>query len=716
MLFFLGIFYALIHQLFFIHSLPVNQEVIPSVLVSGKVDSVVRQDVHKARFYFRLTEFDHQKNHSLLYLSWYKNAPQLFNGQQLVLKIKLKKARNYQNPGRFDFKAFLLAHHVEWTGYVKQDLSSVSNPIPSKHLRSFLARKIEAKMDDSGDAGLIKALALGLSNGLDASSWDLFKRTGTVHLMVISGAHVGLVALIFFHLFKWLWTCSARLCRRIPAQTAGAIGSLAAATAYAFLSGFGLPVQRALVFCFFFVLQYFGKRAYSSWQIWRYALLLVLLMEPHALLLPGFYLSFLAVAAILAVHQRWPGRGVSSVMKIQAACLIALSPLSLYWFSYSSLNGFLANLLAVPFVGMLLLPLAIIAVLLSVFQGFDLYYSWLSLLIHYFITFLKTVDHLQFINLSVHLAHLNLLLLLGCLFFLLYFLPFRPFSGVILLLTLLLFFPPVDKVPEGQVKIDVLDVGQGLSVAVRTAGHVLIYDTGDKFFQGSDMGKMVILPYLEQMGVRKIDRIVISHPDRDHQGGLRSIKQGIRTGQIFINDKRFLKQARSCHQESRWTWDGIDFRFFPIQKRFKEKNNRSCILQISNGVYRMLLTGDIEVRAEDYLVKRYAQALQSDILLVPHHGSKTSSSLSFLKAVQPKYAISSSGFDNRFHFPHAMILNRYRQLDIPFWTSEQNGMIRVVMGKRLTVNSIPTEHWNDISRFFHKSTIKACFYKKLPLS
>lgn len=240
-------------------------------------------------------------------------------------------------------------------------------------------------------------------------------------------------------------------------------------------------------------------------------------------------------------------------------------------------------------------------------------------------------------------------------------------------------FPGRTLIQQGEALVDVLDVGQGLAVAIRTQNHILIYDTGDQFFQGSDLGQMVILPYLKTLGIKKVDKVVISHPDKDHRGGLKSLETGIPVTQLLVNEPRYYQHGLKCHTYPKWQWDNVSFRFLPITMTFPDKNNNSCILQVSSKGGRVLLTGDIEKIAEDYLVRTYGAKLSSDILIVPHHGSKTSSSYRFLLETSPHFAIASLGFDNRFHFPHAQTLITMSSLQIPFYRTDECGMVEVML-------------------------------------
>lgn len=225
-------------------------------------------------------------------------------------------------------------------------------------------------------------------------------------------------------------------------------------------------------------------------------------------------------------------------------------------------------------------------------------------------------------------------------------------------------------------------MGQGLAVLIQTHAHTLLYDTGGQIYHGSDMGKLVILPYFQHIGLRSLDKIIISHPDLDHRGGLVSIQAIFPQAELIVDDPTFYKRGSTCHDYPDWSWEGVHFHFFPLNVDLGSTNNRSCVLQISNASGEVLLTGDIEKAAERVLMMLYGSKLHSTVLIVPHHGSNTSSSSEFLQTVAPSYAIVSYGFDNRYHFPHTPTMNRYRDLHIPTAATAELGLISLWFQKK----------------------------------
>jgi competence protein ComEC len=657
-----------------------EETVLSNALLQGTIDSLPLSNSNKTQFIFAVHQLNGQPVQALVQLAWYNRRPSVHAGEEWQLQVKIKKPRNFLNPGSYDYVRSLQTKHIYWTGYIRQGNNHrLKPPRPNNWLafRERLNKGLTRLAPNQRIAGIIEALTFNNTNHISQDDWSLFRRTGTTHLFGISGEHIALLSGLFFFIFRKLWSLSAYCCLRIPAHSIARAVGLIVALFYALLAGFAPPVQRALIGCFFYTLSYLGSQRFTPWQVWRYALLGVLLIEPHAVFMQGFYFSFLAVVCLLLTHQRWQLKGYKGNLALQLSCLIGLMPLSLYWFSYGSINGYIANLFAIPLVGFLIVPLSLCLLCLNSFNCSWLIMSALTWLINLLFTGLSWMEHLAAININWSLNSIELMLpLLGALLLGL-LVPIKPFKTIAILWLVLPFFPPKNEIKVGEALVRILDVGQGLSVHIQTQKHNLLYDTGDQFFQGSDLGQMVVLPFYQALGIKKIDAIVISHPDKDHLGGLKSIEAALPVQQLIVNDPDFYHRGLNCHDYPAWEWDKVHFRFIPIHASFKDKNNNSCTLQISTKGGRVLLAGDIEKSAEDYLVRTFGSQLKSEIVVLPHHGSKTSSSYRFLLEIAPQYALASLGFDNRFHFPHAKTLNTLRTLNIPFYRTDECGMIEL---------------------------------------
>lgn len=655
--------------------------VIKQAALQGYVTSIPTKTPSKTQFQFLAERLDNQAVKVNMILSCYDHCPEIHAGQKWHLKATLKKPVNLANPGGFDYVAWLNSRHIQWVGNVTRgSFKRLSTPSRQYHLitlREHLAHTLETLDKDTETLGVFEALTLGLTTHIDKAQWDLFRRTGTTHLIDISGEHIALIAGLSYGFILLLWKRLGSLCLRYPAPKIASVGAILISIAYALIAGFAVPTQRSLITCCLMLLKNFSHQRLSTWQAWRYALLLVLVIEPHAVFMLGFYFSFIAVAILILINQRVKAKGFRKMLSMQFACMFGLMPLSLYWFSYASITGLIANLLAIPWVGFLIVPLALIIAFLSpwvVIPGSVVILKWL---IASFLFCLRWIDRFEMVNFTFTFTEALLPLAIMAALGILVFLPLPRFFPAACIVMLASFFPRYEKVTTGNARVDVLDVGQGLSVVVRTKHHTLIYDTGMKFFQAGDMGKLAIIPYLNTLNIKQLDKIIISHPDLDHRGGLSSLTAQYPLHELIVDDPAFYQHGVSCHTYPAWEWDGITFRFFPITEPMKSKNNRSCILQISNATEQVLLSGDIEQPAEDYLIKTYGSQLQSTVLLIPHHESKTSSSMAFVMQVAPRYALASYGFDNRYHFPHQKTMNTYAQQNIPVYNTEECGMIRL---------------------------------------
>lgn len=660
--------------------------VIPKTHLVGEISSIPTFTDSKSQFQFLIHQLNNNPVNASVLLNCYNHCPQFKTGEFWEFDAKLKQPINLANPGNFDYAGKLRANHVSWTGYIKD---GSSKRIPNKEhgfwlkkLREQLAEKIAEGMAGREGLGIVQAISLGVTNHISQAQWDLFRRTGTTHLMVISGAHIGLVAGLSFLLIEWLWRCSGRLCLYCPSQQVASIIALIGAFVYAILAGFAIPAERSLIACALVLGKNFLNRRFTGWQAWRYGLFIVLIGEPHAVLLPGFYLSFIAVAILISCSQRLVVRGFKKNLYLQLACLFGLMPMTLYWFSYSATNGFLANIVAIPLVGYVIVPLSLITVLFNQITSMSFLFIGLHYLTKGLLFYLNWVDASALINLEFSINEPFAMLALMLAFALAIFLPIKAVWPAIVIIVISVFVPYHARPLLGEAMVNVLDVGQGLSVFIQTAHHRMLYDTGVKFYNGSDMGKLAILPYFRYHGITSLDKVVISHPDLDHRGGLVSIEQKIAIDELIVNDVDFYHRGENCHQYPDWEWDGVKFHFLAIKAGFDKTNNTCCVLQVKTAGGAVLLPGDIEKQAEVYLLQHYPEQLKSDVVVVPHHGSKTSSSLGFIQQIAPKYAIISAGFDNRYHFPHQDTLRNLAREHVSVLNTTDCGMVSFTLSKQ----------------------------------
>jgi len=665
--------------------------------ITGVIAELPEQSSQQARFDF-LVEDSAQPLPDKLRLSWYHTDAKVKAGQHWAFTVRLKPPHGSLNPGGFDYERWLFTENIGATGHIRPYPAPVllGQDPPWRNvevIRQIIGDRLAAAMSDSG---LIKALTIGDGSGISQAQWAVFRKTGTIHLIVISGSHIGLIAgLVYFLVLKcWAWTGWLTWSpQRVAAGAAVLVG-----TFYAALAGFSVPSQRAVVMLMVIMLAIIQQRHVRPFNTLAVALVAVLLYDPLSVLSPGFWLSFLAVAVIVyAVAGRLGKAGyVAEALKINWVTSLGLSPLLLWFFQQVSLCSPLANFIAVPVIGLLIVPLALLAVLLlfmlpdlAKFLLLSLDYvlqGLLWLLTKIAMLPLATVNHPQPSYSALLFAAAGLLLLLAP-----KGIPNR-WLGLVMLLPMAVAEPK--KPAVGTMEMTLLDVGQGLAVAVQTANHWLVYDTGAKFSAESDSGSTVLIPFFSLHGVTKLNSVIISHGDNDHIGGAASLLQAIPTDQLLTSAPQQLNDYAPtvCKAGQSWTWDEVSFTILsPGPQPFASDNDNSCVLKITANHGSVLLTGDIERTAESWLLEQYGEKLQSEILIAPHHGSKTSSSGSFLQAVKPSTVLIPSGYRNPFGHPHAKVLGRYREINTTWLNTADSGAI-IVSGKN---NAFNVQVWRE---------------------
>ncbi len=620
-------------------------------------------------------------------------------GQRWRFTVRLRQPHGNLNPHGFDYELLLFEQGVGATGYVRDTAAvmlDASAAHPVERWRQGVRDAVEARIPERRTAGVITALVVGDQSAISRDDWDLFRITGIAHLVSISGLHVTMFAWAAGLLVAAAWRRSERLALWLPTPQAARWGGLIAALAYAVFSGWGVPSQRTVwMLATVTVLQTLSRR----WP-WPLVLLtaavVVSAFDPWALLQPGFWLSFMAVGLLMSssVAQEndaevevkptgWRGwtttlkGSMSDGLRTQVIATVGLTPLSVVFFQQVSVVGLLANLVAIPLVTLVITPLAMLGVLLAplwtlaawVVQAMVQGLAWLAR----FPTAVWTVPVAPLWAQAAGLLAAVLLVVP---------LPWRV-RALALPLALPLLLPPSVLPPEGQFELVAADVGQGTSVLVRTHKHLLLFDAGPQYSRDSDAGQRVLLPLLKARGEARIDRLVLSHRDSDHVGGATALLDGfpvidmlssLEVGHPLHGVAAARKvPSQRCEAGQSWTWDGVRFDVLhPLPGDFDRKlrsNAMSCVIRVEgtaiNGKSRSaLLTGDIEKEQEASLVALHGAALKTDVLIVPHHGSKTSSTAAFLDAVQPNVAVFQAGYRNRFGHPANEVLGRYRERQI----------------------------------------------------
>ena len=659
------------------------------LLIQGRVISIPQVSYKKIRFDFAPEKIiDHPGNHQIpekIRLNWYRSHTEIHAGEQWQLLVRLKRPHGFMNPGGFDYEGYLFQQGITATGYVRKsedNLRLVSAGPGLNSLREALADKIRLALDGSSVTGIILALVLGLRSDIYPEQWEVFLATGTNHLIAISGLHIGLISGLGFWLARWFWRRSSRLCLLLPAPKAAAIVAAILALGYAALAGFSIPTQRALIMLSVLMLALFLGRPVKATTTLSLAIILILLWDSFAVLSPGFWLSFSAVAMIvwmLGNRQHW--RAWQQWGLIQGGLALSLFPLTIWFFQRASLIAPAANFLAVPIVGFLVVPLALLGslcCLVSPALG-----AWIlqipASILSAVIWLLQVLMDVSWS--TINLPQPNIIWLLLALLGIALLLAPRgiPVRGLAVVFLLPLFINPVNQPDPGTFRVDFLDVGQGLSAVVQTANHVLVYDTGAKFSDSFNAGEAVVVPVLQNLGVKKIDRLIISHADNDHRGGLSSVLKSLAVEEVFASDPDSLDKVHAdvCMRGQTWNWDGVNFSLLhPPEGWSGKRNNGSCVLRVENDSGGVLLTADIEKPAENALLRYYGEDLQTTVLLVPHHGSKSSSQAKFIAAVDPEIAVLGFGYLNRFGFPKDEVMQRYSERGIKIYNTVDAGRLR----------------------------------------
>lgn len=649
-------------------------------------------------------------------LSWYSPPEHISAGQQWQLDIRLKRPHGLMNPGGFDYEQWLFAHGIGATGYVRcqTDCQLLSNPDRSlrnrltqhfRHQRQQLYNRLTQYLSASPVSGLLIGMVVGIRDDMTEQQWNVLRQTGTAHLMAISGLHIGLIAGLVFWLIRLL--CAWLGIVRWAPQQIAAVAAMLCACGYAVLAGLSLPTQRALIMLAIVFGSVILQTSLRAFHLLTISAFVVVVLNPLAVLETGFWLSFGAVAVIslmLVGRQRFQGYW-RTTWAVGWRVALGLGPLLLLFFGNASVIAPIANVVAVPVVSLLVIPFALTGVIASVFsdQLAMIIFDYASLVLESVMWFLEQLAGFRFASISLSKPSLwaAIISIAGvCIVLLPKGIRFR-WMGLVMLLPVLYPMKPV--IEQGQFKLTVLDVGQGLSSVIETANHTLVFDAGIRLGSGFDIGSMVVLPYLRSQGIRNVNMLVLSHSDIDHIGGAQSLLAGLPVLKTIASDPQQLsiQGVDSCKADQQWVWDGVRFSMLgPMQPYFAGDNNNSCVLQVSSNHHSVLLTGDIEIEAEERLVKHYGQQLNSQVLVVPHHGSQTSSSAVLLAQVKPDLAINSAGYRNRYGFPHQSVVDRYRSMSINLLNTFSSGAVSIALGDKDNLQNV-TEYRKKSMRYWN---------------
>jgi len=708
------------------------------IVVRGWIKGLPTQSADGTRFLFAVEPADApvERFPRTLQLSWMATdtpPPALEPGARWQLRVRLKRPHANANWGVRDGEATLMARDIRATGYVSAPAQAVllrgaANGIGVMvdRWRWTIRRRIETVLGDAAHEGIVVALAIGAQDAVSAADWQLMRRTGTSHLVAISGLHIGFVAGLAAWLIGAMWRRSFFVGRNLPlwwpAQKVAIVGGAAFAAMHAALAGFNVPAQRALWMTGVVALAYIGGRRVAPSVVLAWALGLVLLFDPWAVVSAGFWLSFCAVGAIL-LAMSGSGRGerrsssdekdaptwtkrcahavtglferIRSGARVQYAVTIALAPLTICFFSQIPLIGPLANALAIPWVSVFVTPTVIAGI--AVPAPLDAYaFRFAHLLLELLLNALQMVSGPAWTLWQLRqpgawaLASAAVGVAWG----------FTPAGWPLRWAAPLTWLPLLAPAPaapvEGSFRLTALDIGQGSSIVVETARHTLLFDAGPGP-ESTHAGERIVVPYLQAAGIATLDTLIVSHEDSDHSGGAPAVLEGIEVKQLLgaLAPSHPLWRAASgkgaqtvrCAAGQRWQWDGVDFAILwpdagPLQGK---PNAHCCVLRVQTHPQGQtpvtaLLAADIEAAVERTLLARDRAALRAQVLLVPHHGSKTSSTEPFLDSIEPSVAIFQVGYRNRFHHPYAGVYARFLARNIELSRSDDDGAARVEAG------------------------------------
>jgi len=631
-------------------------------------------------------------------------------GDCVRLRVRLNRPHGSLNPHGFDYEAWLIERGIRATGYLRAAPLWTDECAPSWRarldtLRESIRDRFQRALDGRTYAGVVVALAIGDQNAIPNEQWTLFRNTGVIHLMSISGMHVTLLSALVYAVLYRLWRRQPGLVLRLPARRAATLLSLPVAVGYVLVAGFGIPAQRTLYMLLLVALALYFDRLHSPMRVLLAAAALVVLIDPWAALAPGFWLSFGAVAALFYASVGALGRLPLPVLwiKTQWVATLALAPALLALFGEVSLVSPLANAFAIPLISLVAVPAALVGMLLPWDGGLWLAHEAVSIVMHG-LYWLDRLPQPVWFGPRPGAWALGLALVGVAVLLMPRGLPGR-WLGALLFLPLLL--PRLERPGAGEYWLDVLDVGQGNAILVRTARHVLLYDSGPRHATGEDAGRRVVLPFMRAHGLRRLDALLVSHPDADHHGGTAAILADLpvdRVAASFALEVPDGRRAARCEAGDGWQWDGVVFHIrHPPARQYAmpgfSDNDRSCVLHVEAAGGKTLLTGDIGRLAEMSLVEDQAGKLAADILLAPHHGSRSSSSAALLDAARPRFALISVGRRNAYGHPHPEVLGRYRALDSTILRTDQHGAVRL----RVKTSGIEVEKARErMRRYWHQ--------------
>ncbi len=644
-------------------------------------------------------------------LNWYHPTKLPKVGEQWRFRVKLKPPHGSLNPGGFDYEAYLYEKGIRAKGYVLNQADSAVRVAPAQgvYLRESLAQHLTPLFEQSRFQGIFRALVYGDKDAIHKDDWQLLRQTGTVHLMVISGLHIGIMAAFGFALFALIWRGLIRWLgwhwvMATPRLVFGSVGAILIATLYMSLAGYSIPTQRAWMMVVVVAGLIIMRRQFQPWSALALAAALILLWHPSSVMSSGFWLSFVAVAIIFKVLSFAKIRQAPAWQKmlwVQLSLTLGMIPILAGFYQQFAMGSLIANLIAVPFVSLVGLPLLFLTVALS-FISFDLaqwmmsFHEQLWQLLWWGLNgvaesfeFWQT-GQLSFIEVAAIYGGIALLVALGRRSL---STGWKAIGGSVVVLGLVWMVWPSSQLALGEVRMTVLDVGQGQAIVFETRNETIVYDSGPKWGEQFDGAQLAILPYLKSQRRQQLDLLIVSHSDQDHAGGTASLWDNLTildfvSGQADrLNQQQPQWNVRPCENGQAWLFSEVKFEILSPEKgenRPREDNDASCLLKVSTSQASILVPGDLTEKMERQLVDKQASQLKADLLIAGHHGSQTSTSQAWLEMVSPKEVVISSGFANRFDFPSLTVIDRLKHQQIPWRNTACDGAIQYKIIPNLT--------------------------------